>query len=1683
VADRRTIRIFISSPSDVRPERLKAEQIIARLDREFEYHFHVQAVLWERLPLVATRHFQDERNIPQARQADIVVVILWSRLGVRLPEHRFRGAISDRPVTGTEWEFEDAYAGARENGVPDLLLYRKTARITADLDNEAFLEDLRQQRALVQDFIGRWFGADNGGGYSAASHNFETITEFEEQLYDHLRELLERRAGARAEGVEIRWFHAPFRGLLPFEVEHAPVFFGRTRARNELRELLAAQQDRGCGFVLVLGASGSGKSSLVKAALLPDLMLHGMIGRVALVRYGLFRPSDAPASLVDGLAAAIVGPTGLPEADISGELAAQLRDDPTSIGPRLAGALATAGIKARLAGHAEARLVLVIDQLEELFTLDRVDPVDRDRFVAVLELLARSGLVWVIATMRSDFYDRIENLPGLARLAAAEACYRLLPPDDAELGQIIRRPALEAGLRFAVDPRAGVALNEVILEEASRDCGALPLLSFLLDQLWQRRTADGELTFAAYTELGGIEGALGRRAEAVFAAQPEAEIATLRDAFIPHLVRLRLDDGRRVRQPSPLAALPPKAEPLIRALTEARLLTMRDDFGQPVVEVAHEALFTAWPTLAAWLDEEQAFLADLERIRSAFQTWSAASPDDKPKALLRGLVLSNARAWVDKYPQRFAAGDTEALHGFVAASAAAEDAERARAQRQRRRLLQAVAAAALVFLVGFIVSGWQYYRAEGARRAAADRLAAAQLNESRFLFSIADARWRDGKYELAGLIARAALPADMKRPERPLLPAAVGLLAHARAVDRTQLLLAGHTDEVRAVSYSPDGARILTASYDRTARIWDAESGAPLVTLIGHSSAINDAAWSPDGRYVATASGNPLDIRSADDSLRIWDAATGEQLRVIKTEAGLTSVAWSPDGARLAAGSADQTARIWEAQTGAPLILLRGHTSSVQTVAWSPDGARLATASLDNTTRLWDAKTGAQLRVLGSQDRPVNGVAWSPDGSRLVTVQEFTAQVWDAGTGAPLAALKGHDRAVTSPAFSPDGKRVLTASADWTARVWDAESGAQLVLFEGQNGAVRSARWSPDGAHVVTGGSNGTARVWDANVDHGVIALRGHDKQVTDAEWSPGGNRIVTAAQDNTARVWDAATGASELVLRGHSDIVHRAVWSPDGARIATASTDKTARLWDASTGAPVAVLQGHTSIVHSVAFSPDGARLVTASADKTARVWDAANGALLATINVPAALTDAVWSPDGGQVLTIPVDGTARIFDTRSGDPVAVLQGHSLMLMNGAWSPDGGRVVTASWDHTARVWDAKTGAQLAVLRHGSTVANAAWSPDGRNIVTASWDKTVRIWDSSAGAMLKELAGHDEAVWEARYRPDGAHLATVSSDGTARLWDLETGAAVLVLPQPGKGASRLAWSPDGGRLVTVSGDAVARVWQARAFSTADLVTYQSISALRGMSRDERAAVFLADAAPQPSPDHLTTADCDNLAGEPFDPQRRMRGVRSVRAAAEAVAACRAALESAPGEPRLLLQLGRALYGAGRRREAVAAFENAAAHGSAAAADYLGDRYAQGDAVDQDPAQALRLYRQAAEGGFLPAFADIGTAYWQGIGVPPDHAEGLSWFRRGAERGDPYSHRSLAQLYENGEGVEPSIERAAFHHAVATRLFEAAGDVEEAQTERARRGSDIRRLAPDAAVGIGYEARAWQPATR
>ncbi|MBV8892399.1 MAG: ATP-binding protein, partial [Acidobacteria bacterium] len=616
------LRIFVSSPGDVTAPREVAAQVIEKVAHEYARFVAIEPYLWEYEPMLASGHFQDSIDSP--RNFDVVILILESRLGTPLPERtavrEYRGIDGRTPVTGTEWEFEDALAGARDKGTPDLLVYRSRKKAEVDTWDPSSRERVLRQIEALDSFWSRHF-ADQGtfiGGYA----KFRTNEEFAEKLEQDLRRCVQRRVEAlrpkEPTNAQRIWPTAPFRGLESYEYEHAPIFFGREEAIGAALLRLVTNAERGRPFLLVMGASGSGKSSLVKAGVLPRLLVPHRVSGSAFLRRAVFRPSDARPheDLFDALARRLTESdgvsTGLPELLCSSmsvcDVARHLRESSGHPELPFAMVLDRLAIAAAQGGHMlryeSAKLILEIDQLEELYTSEWVQAEQRERFIQLVTALVRSGLVWVIATMRSDFWYRATETPQLVALADGTGRLDLCPAAPSELSQMIRGPAEAAAIRFETHPTTGIPLNDYIAEEAAGEPGALPLLSYLLDQLYRRDVQElgsDTLSYQGYVALGGLKGAIACRADAVLASLP-ADVQPALRAVLFALVQVRAGDGvseRAVARRAPLEDFPPGTtrRRLVDALLEpsARLLVADSTGGGgATVRLAHEALINEW---------------------------------------------------------------------------------------------------------------------------------------------------------------------------------------------------------------------------------------------------------------------------------------------------------------------------------------------------------------------------------------------------------------------------------------------------------------------------------------------------------------------------------------------------------------------------------------------------------------------------------------------------------------------------------------------------------------------------------------------------------------------------------------------------------------------------------------------------------------------------------------------------------------------------------------------------------------------------------------------------------------------------------------------------------------------------------------------------------------------------------
>jgi WD40 repeat protein len=1218
----------------------------------------------------------------------------------------------------------------------------------------------------------------------------------------------------------------PYRGLKSYDQEHSQLFFGREDEITELVQRVDAQP-----FLAVLGASGTGKSSLVKAGVLPRLEVRSD---------DFSRPAPAEATEASSEGSEPVAtanqayrvlppmrPTDQPVRALAALLHAGLDPDPAGFGnPQgLAdGDDALAQVIAYWAdGHPNERLVLTIDQFEELATLCR-DDAERERFLRLLTVAVQQqpAALRLIITLRTDFEPQFTQAGSpLAQLWQAGR-YVVPPMDIEDLRQVIEGPASVRVLYFEPPELVNDLIKEVI-----QTPGALPLLSFTLSELYVKYVQSGRddraLSGADYQALGGVVGSLRNRASEEYdRLLDDAHRATMQRVML-RMVAVE-GGGELARRRVALSELDypteeenARVQAVLDRLVDARLL-VRDTAevpdgtkGEAYVEPAHDALVLAWDKLLRWKKEAEEYLPLQRRLAQATSEWSKAASetrsgllwDDDPRLPQveetlwptggRQTGLHGRLRWARQLllPRTDTPADTKWLN--EAELAFAQDSVQARAQFWRR-VLSAATVFVLVLIAATAISLGLQSRAVKAETTAKAAEATAVVNEQIAKNKQAEAieQGRIGRHALAQQLAAQTQDALVNRKSDPSL---------ALILARQATLVTWQEPSDHYVTV--DAERALAAAID----------AAPpyLMTLPrhGHADSVLSAAYSPDGRYLVTS--------SADQTARIWDASTGLEVRQLTGHAGPVNAAtFSPDGTQIFTGGDDRTARIWDASTGLELRRFTGHTGAVSSAAYSPDGRQIVTASADQTVLIWDAATGQEVRTLSGHTGPTRSVAYSPDGKQIVTAgcdgmdqrgicQEGSARIWDATTGQEVVQLGGHIKGVNSAAYSPDGKQVVTAGCDGTsetgacvvgsARIWDAATGKEVRTLSGHAydsypSPILSAAYSPDGKTIVIVNTDQTVSIWDAAKGQEVRQLTGHNDGVNSAAYSPDGTQIVTASKDKTARIWDADTGQDVRTLGGHT--THSAAYSPDGKQIVTAGCDRTdqtgacqegsALVWDVATGQEVRKLSGHTGSVNSVTYSPDGKQIVTASSDTTARIWDAATGREVHILSGHSAgVNSAVYSPNGKQVVTASDDQTARFWDAATGREVRTLSGHGCgdyygdcSVNSAAYSPNGKQIVTASSDQTARIWDAATGEEVRKLSSDTgPVYSAAYSPNGKQIVTAGCERidhssclegSARIWDAATGQKVRTLNDHIDAVNSAAFSPDGKQIVTAGCD-------------------------------------------------------------------------------------------------------------------------------------------------------------------------------------------------------------------------------------------------------------------------------------------------------------------------------
>ena len=1180
---------------------------------------------------------------------------------------------------------------------PDLIATR------SDLARE--LTRLRERAGLTVRDVARTVGIrdSTAGGYFSGRHLPRALPLLAElvracgvtdpaEVEGWVRALarVRRQPGPRPAGEPV-----PYRGLATFEPADERWFHGR----EALTRVLLDRVRGPAGIPLVVtGPSGSGKSSLLRAGLVPAL-----------------RRDRAPEG----------GPAWDVRVVVPGERPlARLRVLPETAG-----------------------LVLVVDQFEEVFTLCP-DPAERQQVVELL--VARAADARVVLGLRADFWATAARQPALVpALQDGQLVVGPMGPDD------LRRAIAEPARLASIELEDG--LVELILRDAVHDAGSLPLLSHALLATWQRGHR-GRLTVVDYLASGGIAGAIAQTAESIYQELDPAEQEAARRMF---LRLVHVDDAADTRRRVAHEELP--AQDLLDRYVEQRLVTVDQD----TVEVAHEALLTAWPRLRGWVDADRAGLRVHRQLTDAAQVWLRADRD--PHALLRGGRLVAAGEWAADPDHRAALNAAE--RDFLAASEGAADRERTVELRRVRRLLGLLAVSCVLLVVAGTLAGYLVQQ-----RRTADR----QRDEaiSRRVATDAD-RLRATDPSLSMQLALAAYRI------RPTIQARSSLVDSSAVVPATRLL--GATGVLQAVAVVPDGATVAAGGADGQVRLWDVTGRPRLVgALTGSTGA------SPTVFAVAAGPAGTLATAGSDGQVRLWDLADRARPRRLAAMTGSTgasptvfALAYAPDGRTLAAGGADGRVRLWDVTPPArprllaALAAVRGY---VQALAFSPDGRVLVAGSADQHVHRWDVPHRRPLGPpLAGPTGTVLGVAFSPDGRWLAAGStDRSVRLWRSPAAArpvPAPPLTGATSWVNAVAFSPDSTELAAAGSDNAVRVWRLATRRAVAVLP-HPGPVTAAAFAAGGT-LATSAADGTVRLW--RLPGPVLADQ--SDAVFSVQFTDGGRRLAVAAGagDNTVRVFDVTdprapepAGPPILGPPPGGEFTGAMAVSPDGRTTATGSKDGTVRLWR---GSVPTVLRGPTALIQSVAFSPDGRRVAASSNDHRVWLWDTGGRPLGALTGATNYVYGVAFDPTGRWLAAGSADDAVRLWDTWSTGPApeVTLRGPASYVFSVAFSPDGQRLAAGSGDSKVWRWDVSDATRPVALPPLSGPTNYVWgvqfSRSGDQLAAVSGDRTVWVWNA-AGPLLR-LTGASDSVYVADFSPNGSWLAAGAADTTVRLWNLD----------------------------------------------------------------------------------------------------------------------------------------------------------------------------------------------------------------------------------------------------------------------------------------------------------------------
>ena len=1345
------ISVFVSSPSDVMPEREIVERVVARLDGIWGVHVRLGVKRWERDHYEAVRSFQE--SIGEMAAFDIVLGILWKRLGSPLPHDRFHRADGSSYESGTVFELETAIACSEKHGRPAAYVFRKTEPVTF---TERGVDEERPQREALKTWWNRTF-RDEQGHFLRGYQEYSNLDELEPRLEDLLERYL-REKGLIPAGLawDIEAKGSPYPGLLPYEGAYSAVFFGRTLAIAAAMEDLRAAALRETPVLLIVGPSGSGKSSLARAGLAPHFS-GTQIDGVDFWRKLLIEPAQDPflalaqrLYVADALPELAASPQPTPE-----DFATLARQSPDGAARTLKWGLERAAIaeQSQIGGGRlpVGRLLLVLDQLETL--LDSGHHQELSRFVRAL---VESETTWVIGTLRTDRYADLQLNPDLLELRRRGTMYDLPPPGPSEIADIIKGPARAAGLEF--EEIDGQSLAKVI-NAAVIGADALPLLQMTLARLFDAR--DGrKLTFAAYDAMGGLEGAIAAHAEAVFdTVSPEGQ--AMLDALLRALVAGIDGNGRlTIRTPERAAITGDDASrELVDKLTEARLLVNADGG----VRIAHEALLRRWQRATASPALQPEAIRLRRQIEPNFEVWQRTSLEND---LLQAgtTAIAASETIVRTHPGAFPPDLEAYVSRSVAVSEARARAKQAHAEadarRARRRAYAAIVAAtafAGLALIAFVI----YVKAR-------DNLSLALLTK-------ADQYLYDERPTQALVLANAALASNFlpqslarladRNSKRNSDVLANTIMTIAGSASRTPIRTLTLPDgaEAKSVAFSRDGIRFAVGDQQGQITVAQTNRSGGEIYLRLNTEPIHTIRFSPDGRWIASA--------SDENAVKLWNLQTNDVKELCGHHGRVYDLAFDPSGRFLASASNDGHVIVWDMRKSDKVAADLDLTGSgddglvyALAVAFTHDGTALVSSDDHGNVYIHNTADWSRRRIISTGRTDLISLSISPTDRRIATASsEGPLDVWDADSGQHIASIAEYQNKLKRVRFSPDGRLLAAATWDGLVRLWNAkpvvEPGAKEHVFpyagtiNGNDNWINDIAFTNDSVVLATAGQAGAVRLWSLRNLQPMFYTMQDDSHETlsGGAYSPDGSKFVAGGKDGFANLYDV-DDIGRLNFRcqvKHEGWVYPEAFSGDSKWVVSAGTvegrvNNVIRIWQSND------CQGERSIdvghdfVQAVSFNARGDEVAWSTFDGKIRLADL--GRQIRVIPFASLHKGEIWtvnfSPDGKLLVSAGLDPDVVVWNVQKRAVARVFQGHRKAVTFAAFAPDGNLIASAGEDDNVLIWDLRKPEDVPVARlyvRGGASGFPVFSANGKVLAIDADARFISIWSLQDFKKLFEL--------------------------------------------------------------------------------------------------------------------------------------------------------------------------------------------------------------------------------------------------------------------------------------------------------------------------------------------------------